>query len=85
MMISLMGLMLPTVMFSGFMFPIESMPWPLQLISNLIPAKWYFYSIQGIMIKGLGIGAIIKEMGMLTFFAIFFIGLSVKKFQIRLA
>ncbi len=85
MMISLMGLMLPTVMFSGFMFPIESMPVALQFISNLVPAKWYFYSIQGIMIKGLGARAILKEILILVGFAIIFIGLSVKKFQIRLA
>src|SRR5690606_28353804 len=41
MMISLMGLMLPTIMLSGFVFPIDSMPWPLRFLSNLIPAKWF--------------------------------------------
>ncbi len=85
MMISLMGLMLPTMMFSGFMFPIESMPFPLRMISNIIPAKWYFFSIQAIMIKGLGAGAILKEILILMGFAVFFMGLTLKKFQIRLA
>ncbi len=84
MMISLIGLMLPTIMFSGFMFPVESMPLPLQLISNVVPAKWYFYSIQAIMIKGLGAAAIVKEIVILSFFALGFLGLSIRKFQIRL-
>ena len=85
MMISLMGLMLPTMMFSGFMFPIESMPLPLQWISNVVPAKWYFYSIQSIMIKGLGIDAILQEFLILSAFAIFFLILSVRNFKVRMA
>lgn len=85
MMISLAGLMLPTMMFSGFMFPIESMPLPLQLFSNLIPAKWYFYSIQDVMIKGLGIQHIWKEILILTAFTVFFLTLSFTKFKTRLA
>ncbi len=84
MLISLMVLMLPTMMFSGFMFPIESMPKPLQVISNIIPAKWYYQSIQAIMIKGLGISAIFKEILILSGFTIFFIALSFKNFKIRL-
>ena len=85
MLISLMVLMLPTMMFSGFMFPIESMPLPLQWISNIIPAKWFFQSVQAIMIKGLGITSIVKELVILSGFTIFFIVLSLKKFKIRLA
>ena len=85
MMISLMGLLLPTIMFSGFMFPIESMPLPLRIISNIIPAKWYFFSIQGIMIKGLGISSILKEILILTAFCVVFLTISVRKFKIRLA
>ena len=42
MLISLVGMFLPTLMFSGFMFPVENMPVPLQVISNIIPAKWYY-------------------------------------------
>lgn len=85
MLISLMALMLPTMMFSGFMFPIESMPLILQFISNLIPAKWFYISIQAIMIKGLGVSAIFKEVLILSGFTIFFIALSLKKFKIRLS
>ncbi len=85
MMISLMGLLLPTLMLGGFMFPIESMPKVLQVVSNAVPAKWYFYSISAIMIKGLGIVSILKELAVLSGFALFFLALSFKQFKIRLA
>ena len=83
MMISLMGLMLPVILLSGFIFPITSMPLPLQIISNIIPAKW-FIIIKGIMLKGVGIQFIWKETLILVAMTIFFIGLSVKKYKIRL-
>ncbi|MDQ3846501.1 MAG: ABC transporter permease, partial [Bacteroidota bacterium] len=54
MLISLMGMMLPTILFSGFLFPIENMPLPLQWISNAIPAKWFYIIVKDIMIKGVG-------------------------------
>jgi ABC-2 type transport system permease protein len=84
MMISLMGLMLPVILLSGFIFPISSMPLPLQIISNIIPAKWFIIIIKGIMLKGVGIGFIWKETLILLGMTVFFIGLSVKKYKIRL-
>jgi ABC-2 type transport system permease protein len=85
MMISLVGMFLPTLMFSGFMFPIESMPIPLQVVSNIVPAKWYFYIVKAVMIKGLGIEAIWKETLILSGMTVFLLGLSIKKYKIRLA
>jgi ABC-2 type transport system permease protein len=85
MLISLMGMLLPTMLFSGFMFPIENMPLPLQLISNLIPAKWYYLIIKSIMIKGLGFSAIWKETLILTGITLFLFGVSLKSFKIRLS
>ncbi|TQD36978.1 ABC transporter permease [Haloflavibacter putidus] len=84
MMISLMGLMLPVILLSGFIFPITSMPQPLQIISNIIPAKWFIIIIKGIMLKGIGIAYIWKETLILIAMTVFFIGLSVKKYKIRL-
>lgn len=84
MLISLMALLLPTMMFSGFMFPIESMPKILQVLSNIVPSKWFFISIQDIMIKGVGIGSILKEILILSAYSIIFIGISLRKFKIRL-
>ena len=84
MMISLMGLMLPVILLSGFIFPISSMPWILQVISNIIPAKWFIIIIKGIMLKGVGIGFIWRETLILLGMTLFFIVLSTKKYKIRL-
>jgi ABC-2 type transport system permease protein len=83
-MLSLFGLMLPTIMLSGFIFPISSMPWPLQIISNVIPAKWFLIIIKGIMLKGVGLAYFWKETLVLVGMSLFFIGLSIKKYKIRL-
>jgi ABC-2 type transport system permease protein len=85
MLISLMGMLLPTMLFSGFMFPIENMPVPLQIISNIVPAKWYYIIVKSIMIKGLGISAIWKETLILGGITLFFFVVSLKNFKIRLA
>jgi ABC-2 type transport system permease protein len=85
MLISLLGMLLPTILFSGFMFPIENMPWPLQLISNIIPAKWFYIIVKSIMIKGLGFSAIWKETATLFGLTIFLVAVSIKNFKIRLA
>jgi ABC-2 type transport system permease protein len=84
MFISLVGMFLPTIMFSGFMFPIENMPLPLRIISNIVPAKWYYSIVKSVMIKGVGLEAIWKETLILTGMMVFFITLAVKKFKIRL-
>jgi ABC-2 type transport system permease protein len=84
MLISLMVMMLPTMLFTGFMFPIENMPVPLQVISNIIPAKWYYIIVKAIMIKGLGFSAIWKETLILAGMTLFLLVLSLRKFKIRL-
>ncbi|MCB0539385.1 MAG: ABC transporter permease [Bacteroidetes bacterium] len=84
MLLSLMGMLLPTVLFTGFMFPLENMPLPLQYISNLIPSKWYYIIVKSIMIKGLGIKAIWKELLILTGMTVFLLLVSIKKFKTRL-
>lgn len=85
MLISLMGMMLPTILFSGFMFPIENMPVILQVISNIVPAKWYYIIVKSIMIKGLGFSAIWKETLILLGITVFLLIVSLKSFKIRLA
>jgi ABC-2 type transport system permease protein len=82
--LSLMALMLPTILLSGFIFPIENMPLPLQIIANIIPAKWFIIVIKSIMLKGTGIGLIWKELLIMSGFFIFFLGMSIKKFKVRL-
>jgi ABC-2 type transport system permease protein len=85
MLISLMGMLLPTMLFSGFMFPIENMPLPLQIISNIVPSKWYYIIVKSVMIKGLGFGAIWKETLILAGMTLFLFVVSLKNFKIRLA
>lgn len=85
MLISLMGMLLPTMMFTGFMFPLENMPWPLRIISNVVPSRWYYIIVKSIMIKGLGISAIWKETLILAGMALFLLIVSIRKFKIRLA
>ncbi len=82
--VSLMGLLLPTIILSGFIYPIESLPEILQYISHIIPAKWFLIILRDIMIKGTEFRFIIKEtlilFGMMTFFLI----ISIKNYKIRL-
>lgn len=84
-MISLVGLMMPTMLLSGFIYPIESMPEILQYLSNIVPARWFIVIIKNIMIKGVGFEAIWKESLILLVMLILFLALSIKKFKIRLA
>lgn len=83
-MISLMGLMLPTILLSGFMFPIENMPRVLQVISHIIPARWFIVIVKNIMLKGSEFSMIWKESLILLGFTIFFLVVSARKFQVRL-
>ncbi len=82
--VSLAGLMLPTILLSGFIFPVENMPWPLQVLSNIMPTKWFIIIIKNIMLKGTELVYIWKETLIILFMTAFFIGLSVRNFKIRL-
>ena len=84
MLISLLGMLIPTLLLTGFMFPVENMPWPLQWLSNIVPSKWYYIMIKSVMIKGLGFSAIWKETLILGVMTLFLLGMSIKKFKTRL-
>lgn len=84
MMISLMGMMVPSILLTGFMFPLENMPYALQLISHISPAKWYYIIIKSVMIKGLGFSAILKETFILISMAVILMIINIKKFKTRL-
>lgn len=85
MMISLMGMMVPSILLTGFMFPLENMPYALQLFSHISPAKWYYIIIKAIMIKGLGFTAIWKETLILMVMVVVLTVVNIRKFRIRLA
>ncbi|MCB9284451.1 MAG: ABC transporter permease [Lewinellaceae bacterium] len=83
-MISLMALMLPTILLSGFIFPIENMPWLLRAISHIVPARWFIVIVKGVMLKGAGMAVIWKETLVLVFMTLVLIGGSVRSFKLRL-
>ncbi|GAB5518881.1 MAG: ABC transporter permease [Rhodothermales bacterium] len=62
MMGALLGLMLPTLTLSGFIFPIASMPDWLQPVTNVVPATWYILIARGVMLKGIGVALLWKEL-----------------------
>jgi ABC-2 type transport system permease protein len=82
--ISLIGLMLPTILLSGFIFPIENMPVVYDYVSMVMPPRYFIVIIKNIMIKGTGLLYIWKETLILAVMTMFFIALSVRKFKIRL-
>ncbi|MEI8004778.1 MAG: ABC transporter permease [Bacteroidota bacterium] len=85
MMLSLVALMLPTILLSGFIFPVENMPVVLQWFCKIMPPKYFITIIKSIMLKGNGFSYIVYETAIMTGFTAFFILLSIKKFKVRLA
>lgn len=85
MMISLVALMLPTILLSGFIFPVENMPGVLQVFCHIMPPKYYITIIKSIMLQGNGFGYVWKETLILAGFTALFLAVSIKKFKIRLS
>lgn len=83
--ISMIGMLLPTIIFTGFLFPLENMPAFFQWFSNLVPARWYYSGVKSIMLKGLGIQYVWKELIILSLMTFIFSLIAVRKFKIRLA
>jgi ABC-2 type transport system permease protein len=84
MMGSLMGMMLPTMLLTGFLFPIENMPIFLQVLSNAVPSRWYFIIVKRVMLKGLGFADVWKETAILAGMCIILFAISLRNFKIRL-
>jgi len=81
---SFLGLMLPTILLSGFIFPIENMPKVYDWVSAIMPPRYFILIIKNIMIKGTGFMYVWKETLILTVMTVFFIVLSVRNFRLRL-
>lgn len=84
MLISGLVLMMPTMLLSGMIFPVESMPLPLRVISDFLPARWYIQAVRKLMIEGVDISLVLTEVGILFFMAVVLILISFKKFKNRL-
>ncbi|GHU74696.1 transport permease protein [Bacteroidia bacterium] len=79
-----MGMMMPMMILSGMLFPVESMTKILQWFSCLIPARWYISGIRKVMIEGAGVEHILVEMAVLVVMIVVIMGISLKKFKTRL-
>jgi len=81
---ALLGTMLPTMILSGFIFPVESMPRVLQYLSNVVPAKWFVIIARGIMLKGVGLAYLWQETLVLFGMALVLLGAAARSFHERL-
>lgn len=68
--------MLPSVILSGFIFPIDSMPYLVQILTNITPVKFYIIALRGIILKGVGINAFYMQLVYLLMFFIVFMSLA---------
>jgi ABC-2 type transport system permease protein len=85
MMGAMIGTMLPTMLLSGFIFPIESMPLPLQIVTNVVPARWFVEIARSIMLKGVGLAYLWQETLVLAGMAVVLLIASTRSFSERLA
>lgn len=81
---SAMVLLIPTIILSGIIFPIESMPAPLRWLSCIIPARWYVALVRKLMIEGVPLSYVWQEVLILLLMAVILIGITTKKFKNRL-
>jgi len=84
MLISAVVMMMPTMLLSGMMFPVESMPKVLQWVSVIPPNRWYVEGVIKLMIMGVEAKYVIKEFAILGFMAIVLMTVSLKKFNVRM-
>jgi len=81
---SAMVLLMPVVMLSGMLFPVESMPTILQWISAIVPPRYYIEAMRKLMIMGVGIGEVAHEVSVLAIMTVVLLAIALKKFKQRL-
>lgn len=84
MLAALGGLLLPTIMLSGFIFPVDSLPAPLHAISAIVPARWFLVIVRGIMLKGSGISVLWQEMLVLSVLTVGLLAVGIRRLSVRL-
>ncbi|MBI3596232.1 MAG: ABC transporter permease [Nitrospirae bacterium] len=82
--ISLLSTLLPTFILSGFIFPVESMPWPLQGVSFLIPSTHFLIILRAILLKGVGTEAVWPHTAILLGFGLTVITISIRRFRTQM-
>ena len=81
---SAMVLLMPVVMLSGMIFPVESMPQVLQWLAALVPPRYYIEAMRKLMIMGVGLDAVAREVAVLAGMTVVFLTVALKKFNVRL-
>ena len=84
MMAVLLGMMLPTMLLSGFIFPISSLPPLIRPLTNIIPTTWFIIIARGIMLKGAGLALLWQETLILAAMAVALLALSARNVKDRL-
>ncbi len=82
--VSAMVLLMPSIMLSGMLYPVENMPLALQAIAEIIPAKWFLTAMRKLMIMGVGLDMVIPELVVLSGMTLLLLGVALKKFKERL-
>ena len=77
--------LLPSLLLSGMMFPIENMPLPLQLLSRVVPARYLVHGLRGLLLKGNGLDVLWPDLVAQVLFAVVVLGVATARFQRRLA
>lgn len=79
--IAMVTTMLPAFLLSGFIFPIENMPPPIQAVTHIITARYFVTILRGIYLKGVGLGVLAPEVAFLAVFGVAVLALAVRKFR----
>ena len=82
--LSAMVLLMPVVMLSGMLFPVESMPQVLQWLAAVVPPRYYIAAMRKLMIMGVGIGEVSREVAVLAAMTVVLLAVALKKFNVRL-
>ena len=82
--LSAMVLLMPVVMLSGMLFPVESMPQVLQWLAAVVPPRYYIEAMRKLMIMGVGFGEVAREVAVLAIMTVVLLAIALKKFNVRL-
>jgi len=84
MIMALSTTLMPTVLLTGFIFPVASMPLPLRILSQILPGTWFLQLVRGVILKGVGWGVIWPSLAVLSAEAVVLTGIALAKFKVKL-
>ena len=83
MMGSLFSLLMPSMLLSGFIFPVDGMPWILQRLSSIIPTTYFIEMVKGVMLRGIGVSSVTSGVGVLCLMTGVLLTLALINFKVR--